>query len=159
MSVLITAASDSVAFRLARLLIDKNLYMGSVEKMPPIGGTKFIKIPSFDSPSFSHELLKLCLDNHIHEVYPLRKDEMIELTSSKLLFEEFDVKIIIPSINFINLKLSEHIVSLSNLIVLINSVIVCGNIPPFQSVPFEEENGVFQWEIINDEVKFSLFAI
>lgn len=159
MSALITAASDSAAFRLARLFSEKVLFFGSIEEMPNIGDTKFIKIPSAKSPSFAHELLKICLDNEINEVYPLVLDEIIELSTSRILFEEFNIKIIIPSINFINLELLNHSKLLINLIVLINGVVVAGDCPPNNSLPFQEVNGVFKWEIIDDEVIFSLFTV
>ena len=105
MSALITAASDSAAFRLARLFSEKVIFFGSIKEITNIGNTKFIKIPSAKSPSFAHELLKICLDNHINEVYPLVFDEIVELSASRVLFEEFNIKIIIPSINYINLEL------------------------------------------------------
>jgi hypothetical protein len=159
MSGLITAASDSAAFRLARLFSEKVIFLGSIEEIPNFGDTKFIKIPSAKSPSFSHELLKICLDNHVNEVYPLVFDEIVELSASRVLFEEFNIKIIIPSINYINLELLNYSFSLTNLIVLINGVIVAGEIPPNNCLPFQEENGVFQWEFIDKEVKFSLFTV
>lgn len=159
MSGLITAASDSAAFRLARLFSEKVLFFGSIEEIPNIGDTKFIKIPSAKSSSFSHELLKICLDNEINEVYPLVLDEIIELSSSRILFEEYNIKIIIPSSNYINLELLNYSFLLTNLIVLINGVIMAGNRPPNNSLPFQELNGVFKWGIIDDEVIFSLFTV
>jgi hypothetical protein len=159
MSGLITAASESAAFRLARLFSEKVLFFGSIEEIPNIGDTKFIKIPSAKSSSFSHELLKICLDNEINEVYPLVLDEIIELSSSRILFEEYNIKIIIPSSNYINLELLNYSFSLTNLIVLINGVIMAGNRPPNNSLPFQELNGVFKWGIIDDEVTFSLFTV
>lgn len=158
MSALITAASDSSAFRLARLLNEKDLLFGSIEEIPNFGDTKFIKIPSIKSPSFAHELLKICLDNKINEVYPLFLDEIIELSTSRILFEEFNIKIIIPSVNYINLGLLNYSVSFANLFVLKDGLIVAGKTSPDNSLPFQEENGVFMWEIIDDQVKFCLFT-
>lgn len=159
MSVLITSASDSAAFRIARLLNDKNLVFGSIEQMPDITGRKFIRIPSASSPSFSHELLKISIDHQIHEIFPLMKDEIVELSSSRVLFEEFDIKIIIPSINSIHLNFSSPAPQLSKLVVMVNGVFIAGEIPPSSSLLIQEENGIFQWDIINDKVIFSLFII
>lgn len=159
MSALITASSDSAAFRLARLLSDKILFFGSLEEIPNFGNTKFIKIPSTKSPSFSHELLKICLDNEINEVYPLVLDEIIELSAARTLFEEFNIKIIIPSINYINLELFKCSTSFTKLIVLLNGAIMAGDCPPNNSLPFQEENGIFNWELIDNEVVFSLFTV
>lgn len=159
MSALITSASDSAAFRIARLLNDKNLVFGSIEKMPDITGSKFIRIPPANSPSFTHELLKICIDHQIHGIFPLMKDEIIELSSSRVLFEEFDIKIIIPSIKFIHLNFLSPLTKLSKLAIMVNGVFIAGDIPSSNILPIQEENGIFQWDIINDKVITSLFFI
>jgi hypothetical protein len=159
MSALITSASDSAAYRIARLLKDENLVFGSIEQMPDITGSKFIRIPSANSPSFAHQLLKTCIDHQIHEIYPLMKDEIIELSSSTLLFEEYGIKIRIPSINSIHFNFLSPATTLSKLVVIVDGLIIAGDIPPTKISQIQKENGVFQWNTINDKVIFSLFYI
>jgi hypothetical protein len=159
MSVLITSASDSAAFHIARLLEDENLIFGTIEQMPDITGSKFIRIPAASSPSFTHELLKICIDHQIHEIFPLMKDEIVELSSSRVLFEEFDIKIVIPSINSVYLNFLSPAPQLSKLVVMVNGVFIAGDIPPSSISEMQDENGIFHWDIINEKVIFSLFFI
>jgi len=159
MSALITSASDSAAFRIARLLKDKNLVFGSIELMPDITGSKFIRIPPANSPSFAHELLKISLDHQIQEIYPLMKEEIIQLSSSRVLFEEYGIKIRIPSIDSVHFNFLSPGTKLSKLVVMLDGVLVAGDIPPLSISQIQEENGIFQWNITNDKVIFSLFYI
>ena len=65
MSVLITAATNSVAFQLARILNTEDIWFASDMDIPVLAGKRFLKIPSTNSSSFIHEVLKICLDNQI----------------------------------------------------------------------------------------------
>lgn len=158
MYALITAGTDAAAFRLARLLNDRNIVFASTEEISNITDKRFIKIPSVNSASFIHELLKLCLDLGIEEVYPLNKDEIIELSQSKLLFEEYNIKIICPEIYFINLELLNLKKSLLKLSVIKNKEVIAGDIPLENKLPLEND-GVFWWDIINNRVEFSLYTV
>jgi hypothetical protein len=158
MPALITGASNAAAFRLARLFAKEDLVFGSNEQLSDFGSFKFITIPLATSPSFCHELLKICLDNQINEIFPLLKIEIIELASSKVLFEEFNIKIIAPSINFINLGLLNLDKSQFKVVIIKNSEFIAGDLPPQNKLP-KEGNGIFYWEIVNDKVTFSLFAL
>jgi hypothetical protein len=159
MSVLITAAADSEAFRLARILNKEEICFASDIDMPVIHGKRFLKIPAANSPSFTHEVLKICLDHNIKEIYPLLKDEIIELSESRQLFIEFDIKLVIPSIKWIETRLNDLPFHSSNLFVLIDGKVCSGVIPPDKTILFNEENGVFQWELRNDQLIFGSFIV
>jgi hypothetical protein len=158
MPALITGASNAAAFRLARLFAKEDLVFGSNEQLPNFSTFKFITIPLATSTSFCHELLKICLDNQINQIFPLLKNEIIELGSSKILFEEFNIKIITPSVSYNNSGLFNLDKTIVKLVVVKNSEIIAGDLPPQNILP-NEENGIFCWEIKNNEVMFSLFAI
>lgn len=159
MSVLITAAADSVAFRLARILNTKDICFATNVDMPVLSEIRFVKISAANSPSFTHEILKICLDHHIKEIYPLIHDEIVELSASRHLFDEFDIKLVIPSILWIKTKLNDLPFNSSNLFVLINGKVVAGNVPANGTLPDNEENGVFQWELKNDQLIFGSFIV
>ena len=82
MSVLITAATNSAAFQLARILNTEDICFASDTDIPVFSGKRFLKFPSTDSSSFIHEVLKICLDNQIVEIYPLLPDEIVEFSKS-----------------------------------------------------------------------------
>ena len=97
MAILITAASFAVAYKLERFLNESEVYFAEQIEMPAIPGKKFIRIPDASSPIFTSELLKLCLDNQIVKIFPLKKSEIEELSEANQLFNEYGINIIIPS--------------------------------------------------------------
>lgn len=158
MRALITSGTDAAAFRLARYLNNREIVFASNEEISNITDKRFVKIPSVNSATFTHELLKVCLDLGIAEVFPLQKDEIIELSQSKLLFGEYNIKIICPSIKFINLRLLNLQNSLSKLIVIKNKEFIAGDFPPDNTLPLEDD-GIFKWDIIDHKIEFSLLTI
>jgi hypothetical protein len=159
MSVMITAAADSAAFRLARILNIEDICFASDMEMPVMYGKRFLKIPSADSPSFTHEVLKICLDNQITEIYPLRQNEIIELSGSRQLFEEFGIILVIPSIKWIKTRLNDLPLRSSNIFVMIKGKVCSGESPIDNILPGDEDNGVFQWNLIDDQLIFHSFFV
>ena len=101
MAILITAASFSTAYKLEKILHEPVVYFAEEFEMPKVSGKKYVKIPSVSSPSFISEVLILCLDLHIIQIYPLRALEIEELNKASQLFEEYGISIKTPSIDFI----------------------------------------------------------
>lgn len=97
MAILITAASFSMAYKLERFLNESEVYFAEQIEMPAISGKRFLRIPDVSSPIFTSELLKLCLDNQIVKIFPLKQAEIEELSKADQLFKEYGINIIIPS--------------------------------------------------------------
>jgi hypothetical protein len=94
MAILITAASFAIAYKLERILNESEVYFADQIKMPEIPGKKFIQIPEPSSAIFINEVLKLCLDNNILCIYPLKRSEVKELLNADQLFKEYGINII-----------------------------------------------------------------
>lgn len=159
MNTLITAASDSAAYRIARLLSNKSIYFGSEIPLPSFNNLKFLQIPSAELSSYAHELLKICLDKNINEIFPLREMEVLELASAKILFKEFGINILIPDIKFINLKLLKYRNNLLNLSIFSDGKLIAGDAFHDQNLAEELRNGIYSWGIENTEMKIKLFTI
>ncbi len=159
MSVLITAATNSAAFQLARILNTEDIWFASDMDIPVLAGKRFLKIPSTNSSSFIHEVLKICLDHQIIEIYPLLPDEIVEFSKSRQLFEEFDIKLVIPSIKWIETRLNDLPFLSSNLVVLIDGTVCAGNITKESALILNEENGVFKWELRNNQLIVGSFIV
>lgn len=157
MAILITAAATSAAFRLERILGSDNVYFADHSNLPAIPGKKFLQIPAATSNSFSHELLKICLDFSIAEIYTLRLDEITELAKSRLLFEEFGISLIIPSDQWLENKINVSSFRSYSIIILINGTVRAGVLPDSRALPENEKFGVFAWEEKNDLIGYSLF--
>jgi len=95
MAILITAASFALAYKLERFLNETEVCFAEQMEMPAVPGKKFIRIPEPSSPIFTSELLKICLDNQICKIYPLKEAEIKELSNVIQLFNEYGISIII----------------------------------------------------------------
>lgn len=54
---------------------------------------KFIQLPAITSPSFIHELLKVCLDHGASRLILLSDQERALVGPQKQLFEEFNIQL------------------------------------------------------------------
>lgn len=91
--ILITAGNHAKACFLSHLINNEtNLVFGDTHH------TGF-KLPDENSVSYSHELLSLCLSNNISHIIPLKEKEIVALAEAKILFEEYEIQVLIPDLN------------------------------------------------------------
>ncbi len=95
MSVLITAASTAKAYQIKGTIQADEIILGDYEELPEVmvKAGKMIKLPSPMSASYMHEMLALCLDKGITQIYPLRNIEMQLLKEAQLLYDEYGINI------------------------------------------------------------------
>ena len=95
-----TNATHSLGLRVAKLLVAKfEVIQATSDELPIFMQEKFEKIPKGVSPTFSHEMLKLALDKNCQYVLPLQLSEIESLAESLLLFEEYGIQVLCPTIN------------------------------------------------------------
>lgn len=96
MYTLITAANSAEAYSLKTKLNADHVILGDHFDLPDImiQSGKMIKLPDPQSPSYTHEMLALCLDRNIDKVYALRKTEAELLLNAKTLFSEYGIGIL-----------------------------------------------------------------
>lgn len=95
---MITGAASAAAFRINRILgFDEVIFADHLDlPLSVFKETRFLKISEGNSSAFAHQLLKICLDNHIEMVFPLRRAELKALAEARILFEEYGIKLIVP---------------------------------------------------------------
>jgi len=93
---LITAAASAQAYQLKNRLNSEMIILGDYLELPALMLAKgtMIKLPNPASPSYSHEMLTLCLDKQITCVYILRDEEDALLNSVRQLFEEYGISLV-----------------------------------------------------------------
>lgn len=96
MKVLITGATTASAEYIYKSL-ESNRFELFLSDSEPLVGDKFIRIPKPDDASFAHKILAICLDHSIAAVIPLLWAEIDILSQSKILFEEYGIKILAPN--------------------------------------------------------------
>jgi len=96
MYTLITAAASERAYSLKNSLNTNNVVLGDYLELPEllIRSGKMIRLPEPQSPSYTHQVLALCLDKNIGTIYVLRKAEAELLLNSKQLFYEYGIDIL-----------------------------------------------------------------
>lgn len=98
--ILITFGTRGLGQRIAKLLEHEfDVFFASSEEIPSLllNSGKYFKIPAGLMPTYAHEVLKISLDQHIDYVLPLGSYEFEPLSEAKVLFEEYDIKVIVPS--------------------------------------------------------------
>lgn len=95
MKILVTSANSVAAHQLKNKLNTDNTILGDYLELPDfmVQSGKMIRLPDPKLPSYSHQMLTLCLDNGIDKIYPLRKEEAELLQEAKQLFKEYDINI------------------------------------------------------------------
>jgi len=96
MYTLITAAASERAYSLKTSLNTDAVVLGDYLDLPEllIRSGKMIRLPEPQSPSYTHQVLALCLDKNIGTIYVLRKAEAELLLNSKQLFYEYGIDIL-----------------------------------------------------------------
>lgn len=95
MKALITSALTARAYRLKNQLITRDVIMGDYNEIPALmlQPAKIVQLPNPGESSYPHQMLALCLDNEVTEVYPLNPKENDALKPVVQLFAEYGIEI------------------------------------------------------------------
>ncbi len=157
MVALITGAASAAAFRIRRLLDFDQVIFADHLDLPQLifKETRFLQIPEGSSSSFAHQLLKLCLDNHVDIVFPLRKDELQPLAEAKVLFSEYGIRLIVPDPEQLA-GMPTDAGSKNDCIILSDGLIIGGQF--MELLHFPSDSGIFSFDNENPG-SATLFAI
>jgi len=98
-NLLITFGTRALAQRLSNLLKNEFIiHFATSEEVPVFLNSKFTPIPIGSNPTYAHELLKICLDQHIQVLLPIGLSEIKALAEAKVLFEEYNIQVLTPSL-------------------------------------------------------------
>ncbi|WP_104384948.1 hypothetical protein [Sphingobacterium sp. HMA12] len=97
--ILITFGTRPLAMRIAKKLTGSfEVLYASSEDIPELllKSGNYMPIPKGLLPTFAHELLKLSLDQQVDYVLPLGGFELEPLAEAKVLFEEYQIAVLVP---------------------------------------------------------------
>ena len=98
MYTLITGAATSKAYKVKNGLNNENIILGDYAELPLTMLSKtMIQLPNPASPSYSHEMLALCLDKEIDHIYLLKQEEQTQLVATRQLFVEYGIALLSDS--------------------------------------------------------------
>ena len=84
------------AHRLKTILSTEKIILGDYADIPAfmLQPGKMIKLPNPASDSYTHQMLALCLDNNISQLYTLEEQEYRILALATQLFDEYGIQIL-----------------------------------------------------------------
>jgi hypothetical protein len=92
--ILITAATTAAAHQLKNRLSTDEVILGDHADLPVFMRNNIIKLPNPASDTYTHEMLKICLDEGIDQLYTLTAQEADVLLISDQLFKEYNITIV-----------------------------------------------------------------
>ena len=161
MPILITGASNAQAYKLERLLNEPDVIFADDQDNSHLkySGRKFINIPAGNSASYAHEVLKASLDLGVTKIYPLYLDEIKALGEANQLFDEYEIKVIVPGFEFIKTLDSANVSATGDIVVVEDGKVIVGILPPNLNLPQPHITGIFSLNIGNQVLEIKLFAI
>jgi hypothetical protein len=160
LKILITAATAARSHKLKRLLDQENTFvLADNVDLPAFMAreNQYIKIPEGASPSFAHELLSLCLSIQVDYVFPLRKKEIMALAEARQLFEEYNIKVVVPSKPVVESLFSTETLD-GKVFILYNKEFILNPDSLFLNVVDELETGVFIGNENYEKFNYRLFT-
>ncbi len=84
------------AHRVQKLLSTEKVVLGDYADIPAfmLQTGKMLKLPNPASDSYTHQMLTLCLDNGIAQLYALQEKEYRVLALATQLFDEYGIQIL-----------------------------------------------------------------
>lgn len=163
MKILITGGKTATAFKLLKAFNGQQVILADYGDVPSISSTtyQFISLGQFNQDTIAHDLLNCCLDNEISHLLPLHEETLESLTKAQILFKEFDVNIIAPSMEWLATHQPSEIEEKKNWAVFLNGEILFAN-PPDPSLAglVSEANlsGAFYFNTDNGKPVLSLIV-
>jgi hypothetical protein len=99
LKILITGGKNIQAIKLVRAYPNDELVLADYGETPSFAASnyRFISLGERNDEILAHHLLTVALDEEVEAIMPLYEAESIALAKAKLLFEEFNIAVILPS--------------------------------------------------------------
>lgn len=98
MKILITGGKTATALKLIKAFSNAEILLGDYGDMPKISTSSyaFAALGQWNADVLAHNLLTKCLDNDVDMLLPLYEAEIMALSKSIVLFNEFGLKVLLP---------------------------------------------------------------
>ncbi len=103
MKILITGGKSAVALKLLKAFEDHSVVLADYGEVPSFSSTafQFISLGEKNEDTLAHTLLNNCLDQNIDVILPLHHFEILAIAKANILFNEFNVSILLPAVTSI----------------------------------------------------------
>jgi len=103
MKILITGGKSVQALKLVAAYVNDIVIMADYGEVPvfPSAKYQFVSLGERNDEIIAHNLLNHCLDLEVNAIVPLHAFEIDQLAKASVLFEEFNIQVLIPESNHI----------------------------------------------------------
>lgn len=101
MKTLITGGKSAQALKLLKAFTGDEILLGDYGDMPSLSSAQyqFVSFGELNLDTIAHTLLNSCLDLGVDRLLPLRNFELEAVVKSAVLFEEFNIHILLPAMD------------------------------------------------------------
>lgn len=101
MKTLITGGKSAQALKLLKAFTADQVILGDYGEIPSYASAQyqFISLGERNDDTIAHNLLNTCLDQGIDRLLPLYSFELEAVAKSAILFEEFNIHVLLPDIH------------------------------------------------------------
>lgn len=98
MKILITGGKSIQALKVLNSFINDQVILADYGDAPQFPSAKyhFISLGERNDDIIAHNLLTVCLDEHVEALMPLYDFETEQVAKSSILFQEFNIDILLP---------------------------------------------------------------
>ena len=162
MKILITGGKSAVALKLLKAFENEEVILADYGEVPsfPSSSYKFISLSEKNEDITAHVLLNHCLDYGVDYLLPLYEFEIEPVDKAKILFQEFNVNLLLPGVEDLKTYSSLPITKTAWAI-LINGAVVYSTLETAQLGMLFATNvsGAFYVEEVNGILCASLIRI
>ncbi len=103
MKILITGGKSAVALKLLKAFEGHSVVLADYGEVPSLSSNafQFISLGEKNEDTLAHTLLNNCLDQNIDVILPLHHFEILAIAKANILFNEFNVSILLPAVTAI----------------------------------------------------------
>jgi hypothetical protein len=148
LKTLITGGKSAQAQKILKAFTGDQILLGDYGDMPSFASAQyqFVSLGERNDDTIAHTLLNACLDQQADRLLPLYSFELEAVMRSAVLFEEFNIHVLLPDLLHFPLYLSEKITDKNNWAVFDKGELLYAAIPAAQLAVLGKEktlNGVF----------------
>lgn len=157
MKVLITGGKSALALKIAKAFTQHQVVLADYGEVPLF--SKLISLGEKNEDTIAHTLLNACLDEEVEVILPIHKFEVAAVTKAKVLFNEFNIDLLLPDGDDVN---REKEVKFEHWAVFVKGQMLFMSAPNEQLITFgkkEHLNGAFYFNHEHAVANLTLITI
>lgn len=162
MKTLITGGKSAQALKLLKAFTGDQVLLGDYGDAPSFSSAQyqFISLGEKNLDTIAHNLLNVCLDQQADRLIPISSFEVEAVAKSAVLFEEFNIHVLLPEMSTLADFISPGVTETQNWAVFENGVLLYSTKPELitSADQYEKLSGVFYSNPASAQ-KLTLFTI